>query len=119
MGDMEHAHTYSYPLFKASSSALSDRQRGVRAFAERLRRAESVLVVGGGAVGVEFSGEVLHLYPEKKITLVHSADRLVGTCPPRASRLLADAFLRHPHARLVLSDRIVAAEVRPIASSAV
>lgn len=41
--------------------------------------AESILIVGGGAVGVEVAGELSHHYPGKKVTLVHSRPRLLLT----------------------------------------
>ncbi|KAJ2454638.1 hypothetical protein EV183_001386 [Coemansia sp. RSA 2336] len=48
---------------------------------QQLRRglddASSVLVIGGGAVGVEVAGYVAQKYPTKKVTLVHSRSRLL------------------------------------------
>lgn len=42
-------------------------------------RAERVLIVGGGAAGVEIAGELSTHFPDKKITLVHSHGRLLVT----------------------------------------
>ncbi|KAJ2157105.1 hypothetical protein GGF46_004739 [Coemansia sp. RSA 552] len=42
-----------------------------------LDTADSVLVIGGGAVGVEVAGYVAQKYPTKKVTLVHSGRRLL------------------------------------------
>ncbi|KAJ2416432.1 hypothetical protein GGI10_000969 [Coemansia sp. RSA 2530] len=44
-----------------------------------LEAANSVLVIGGGAVGVEVAGFVAATFPQKKVTLVHSGKRLMPT----------------------------------------
>ncbi|KAJ2780649.1 hypothetical protein GGI15_003461 [Coemansia interrupta] len=44
---------------------------------ENVKQAKEILVVGGGAVGVEVAGEIAYAYKDKKVTLVHSADRLL------------------------------------------
>jgi hypothetical protein len=36
-----------------------------------------VLIIEGGPVGVELAGEIATDFPEKKVTLVHSGDRLI------------------------------------------
>lgn len=45
-----------------------------------VRDANSIAVIGGGALGVEIAGEIKHSIPEKKITLVHPYSSL----PPEA-----------------------------------
>ena len=49
---------------------------------ERLVAAESILVVGGGIVGVELAGEVIVNFPQKLVTLVCAGDRLIPDKPP-------------------------------------
>ncbi|KAH7340234.1 hypothetical protein B0J17DRAFT_568928 [Rhizoctonia solani] len=43
----------------------------------RLKEAHSVLVIGGGALGVQFASDAAALYPRKNITLVHSGAQLL------------------------------------------
>ncbi|KAJ0123881.1 mid-like mitochondrial [Diaporthe amygdali] len=50
---------------------------------EQVRTAESIAVVGGGAVGVELVTDIKSWYPEKDVTLVHSRDRLLHGYGPR------------------------------------
>ncbi|KAJ1556893.1 Apoptosis-inducing factor 2 [Nowakowskiella sp. JEL0078] len=38
----------------------------------KIRKAEKILVVGGGAAGLELAAEIKEKYPEKSVTLVHS-----------------------------------------------
>lgn len=49
----------------------------LRATQEKIMNAENIAVVGGGAVGVELVTDIKSWYPEKKVTMIHSKDRLV------------------------------------------
>ncbi len=51
-----------------------------------LAAAKSVLVIGGGAVGVEFAGEIASAFPHKDITLAHSSNTLLDDMKPKAQR---------------------------------
>ncbi|KAJ2557596.1 hypothetical protein EV175_001248 [Coemansia sp. RSA 1933] len=42
-----------------------------------VKEAKKILIIGGGAVGVESAGEIADAYPEKQVTLVHSAPHLL------------------------------------------
>jgi NADH dehydrogenase FAD-containing subunit len=60
-----------------------------------LKGATNVLVVGGGTLGVELAGEVLTDYPDKKVTLVHSRDRLLPDMSTRASAAALGWLKKH------------------------
>lgn len=49
---------------------------------ERIRKAQRVIVVGGGAAGMEIASDTKSKYPEKEVTLVHSRDRLLNNFGP-------------------------------------
>ncbi len=51
-----------------------------------LASAKSVLVIGGGTVGVEFAGEIASAFPDKEITLAHATDTLLENMKPKAQR---------------------------------
>ncbi|MEM7343201.1 MAG: FAD-dependent oxidoreductase [Chloroflexota bacterium] len=51
-----------------------------------LASAQSVLVIGGGVVGVEFAGEIASAFPDKDITLAHSTDTLLDSLKPKTQR---------------------------------
>lgn len=56
---------------KAESIAwLKEHQHAVQS-------AESVLVVGGGALGIQYATDISAVHPEKQITLLHSRHRLL------------------------------------------
>ncbi|KDR71582.1 hypothetical protein GALMADRAFT_74880 [Galerina marginata CBS 339.88] len=42
-----------------------------------IEKAQTVLVVGGGALGIQFATDIKSVYPTKKITLLHSRSRLL------------------------------------------
>jgi apoptosis-inducing factor 2 len=54
---------------------------------DRIAASSSVLVVGGGAAGIQFSTDIKSHYPEKQVTLVHSRDRFL----PNFDQYLHDA----------------------------
>ncbi|HHS94882.1 MAG TPA: N-acyl homoserine lactone synthase [Rhodobacterales bacterium] len=55
-----------------------------------LTAAETVAIVGAGAVGTELAGEISHAMPDKKITLISSDQSLFPTLPAKlGAKLLA------------------------------
>ena len=44
----------------------------------QIKECEKIVVIGGGATGVELSAELATGYPDKEITLIHSREYLVG-----------------------------------------
>jgi apoptosis-inducing factor 2 len=64
--------------------SYSKRNKEMQQAHERLTSAASVLVIGGGTVGVEFAGEIASAFPDKEVTLTHSGDRLLEASKPKA-----------------------------------
>jgi NADH dehydrogenase FAD-containing subunit len=61
-----------------SKTATADLKEAQGQFAN----ARSILIVGGGPVGVELAGELKAQYPDKTIHLVHSHDALLSNSTP-------------------------------------
>jgi NADH dehydrogenase FAD-containing subunit len=79
--------TRGYPFFKGgTANTITERQSEFRAEADKLREAQSVLIIGGGPIGVELAGEVAEAYPDKQVTLVHSGERLLPALPEGAGK---------------------------------
>ena len=57
---------------------------------EKIKSADSILIVGGGPTGVELSAEIATDFPGKKVTLVHRGSRLLEFVGPKASRKALD-----------------------------
>ncbi|KAF7153154.1 hypothetical protein RHSIM_Rhsim01G0201600 [Rhododendron simsii] len=62
-----------------------ERLKQYQADNEKIKRADSILIIGGGPTGVELAGEITIDYPEKNVTLVHSGSRLLEFIGPKAS----------------------------------
>ncbi len=77
----------SLPLAK-SNNAFNYGERNQEMLDEHqsLASANSVLVIGGGFVGVEFAGEIASAFPDKEITLAHVSNALLDHSKPKAQR---------------------------------
>lgn len=81
----------------------------LRASQEKVRQARRIVVVGGGAVGVEVAADAKSEYPEKSVTLVHSREEVMG----RFGKGLKDAArkgLEDLGVEVVLGERVVERE---------
>ena len=77
--------TYPCPPVRPTSGEAmlpSRRQRWKRAAAD-LAAATSVLVIGGGPVGVELAAEIASAHPSMRLTLVTAAQTLCAEMPPQ------------------------------------
>lgn len=64
----------------------------LRAYNQGVRQARSVILVGGGAVGVQMACDIKELYPDKQVTLVHSRQHIMPVYHERLSDLIKDRF---------------------------
>ncbi|KAK3989741.1 apoptosis-inducing factor A [Cladorrhinum sp. PSN332] len=64
----------------------------LRSYQSALKFSPSVLIIGGGAVGVQMACDLKEIYPEKRVTLVHSRDQLMPVYHPALSDLIKDRF---------------------------
>ena len=89
-----------------------------------IRKAQQVVIIGGGSVGVEMAGEIRAVYPDKKITLVHNSPHLLHpkstpapgsnkettsySAPPTVVKLsiALEKQLKENKVDLVLDDRV-------------
>ncbi|KAF5446325.1 hypothetical protein F2P56_031960 [Juglans regia] len=77
---------HSEPLPRSREERLNE----YRADFEKIKSANSVLIVGGGPTGVELAGEIAVDFPGKKVILVHRGTRLLEFIGPKASRRALD-----------------------------
>lgn len=59
-----------------------------KAYQVSVEKAASIVIVGGGAVGVQMATDLKEVYPEKSVTLVHSRDRLMQLYHPKMDELI-------------------------------
>jgi len=68
---------FSLPLITASPGvSLLDRQNEVKEAAENIKRAKTIVVNGGGLIGVELAGDIRCAYKDKKVVLLSRSDVL-------------------------------------------
>ena len=96
--------SYDFPI-KSEETHYSTRLEKLEALEKQIRESEKILVVGGGSVGVEIAGEIVSLYPDKKLTLVHNDCRLLPRLPKKAQNYAED-FFREKGVTLVLNERV-------------
>lgn len=75
----------------------------------KISEAEDIIVIGGGLIGTEASGELITDFPDKKITLVHSKDKLVERNHPSASEY-ARKFLEKKGVDIIFNEKVVKKE---------
>jgi len=95
---------YNAP-FKGGDAICADRVDMLRGHARALRSAQRVLVIGGGASGVELTAEIACAHPEKKITLVHAMGRLLEKESEKVSRY-AEKQLKKNGVKIIFNELI-------------
>ncbi|KAH7030334.1 hypothetical protein BKA57DRAFT_416426, partial [Linnemannia elongata] len=75
----------------------------------KIQKATKILLIGGGAVGLELAVEIREHFPEKEVTLVHSRDRYMPsyktTMHEKTVAILAEFGVRE-----IRGDRVVVPE---------
>jgi NADH dehydrogenase FAD-containing subunit len=97
--------TYHYPISPSLTAELSlqQRQLGWKKAYLQLQKAHNILILGGGAVGVELAAEIVDYYPppQKQVTLVDACSTLVPLFPNQVGTY-ATQWLQHHGVSLVL-----------------
>ncbi len=95
---------YKVPI-KEQNVILATRVSRLRDYYERLHKADSVVIVGGGIVGVELAAEIALHYRNKKLTLVH-LDRELMPRNSKRTRKYAEKFLKKRGVEIIFNDRV-------------
>ncbi|XP_035393041.1 ferroptosis suppressor protein 1 isoform X1 [Cygnus atratus] len=73
---------------------------------KEIEKAERILVVGGGAAGVEMAAEIKTEYPAKEVTLIHSKIALADAELLHSVRQEVKEILLQKGVRLLLGERV-------------
>ncbi|KAI0770726.1 FAD/NAD-P-binding domain-containing protein [Fomes fomentarius] len=84
----------------------SDARAQINSWREKIKKAQHVVIVGGGAVGIELAGEIREEYSDKKITVIHRANLLLNSVYPDKFRKDVERRLRVRNVEVVLDDAI-------------
>jgi len=74
---------------------------------ETLPKAKTVLIAGGGAVGVETAGEISHNYPKAKVTLLSGGTRILPKTLPATAARGQNYLEKHQHVEVIHNVRVV------------
>ncbi|WVR05319.1 hypothetical protein IAU60_002333 [Kwoniella sp. DSM 27419] len=72
----------------------------------KLEKAQTILCVGGGAMGIQFASDLKDRYPDKKITLLHSRTRIMPKYPIEFHVALIEG-LKKLGVEVVLGERVM------------
>lgn len=61
-------------------------------YQQQVLGASSIVIIGGGAVGVQMATDLKELYPSKKVTLVQSRDRVMPKFHPQFHKVISQRF---------------------------
>lgn len=95
---------YNAPI-KDFDTVTATRAHELVSYAKKLEKSDSVLIIGGGIVGVELAAEIIEKYPLKKVTIVHGNSELIERNPSRA-RNYAYKFLKKRNVHMVFDELV-------------
>ncbi|KAJ4979327.1 hypothetical protein NE237_010107 [Protea cynaroides] len=74
----------------SAPKARTEKLQHYEAEHQKIKSADSILIIGGGPTGVELAGEIAVDFPEKRVTLVHRGSRLLEFVGTKASTKALD-----------------------------
>ncbi|KAJ3039504.1 hypothetical protein HDV00_012184 [Rhizophlyctis rosea] len=97
----------AYPApFKVPTNTTAAGLELLRKVVEDVKKAKTIVVIGGGPVGCELAGEIAVDYPDKKVIIVQGAKTLMPgpTSPKFKNRLLEG--LKERKVEVILDERV-------------
>ncbi|PPR02018.1 hypothetical protein CVT24_011141 [Panaeolus cyanescens] len=78
----------------------------IRSWKSKVEKANDIVLIGGGAVGIEAAGEIKEYYPRKNVTIVHGSDSLLNASYPAKFRSAATKRVIARGVNVILNDYI-------------
>ncbi len=97
--------SYASPI-KESKKVIPLRARSLFTVSKKLEAAKSVLIVGGGLVGIELAAEIREKYPLKNITIVHASSVILERCHPKTQKYVMN-YLSQNNILLRTNERVI------------
>lgn len=98
------------PLIKAQTATEDARAEELAQHHARLRSARSVVIVGGGPIGVETAAELREAMPGVAVTLIHSQRQLLDKAPGKFADW-AKQFLEDEGVHTVLGELVTSPQI--------
>ncbi|KAL7748420.1 hypothetical protein RI367_006112 [Sorochytrium milnesiophthora] len=115
-GNGQHHIPYDFLVIAAGSSYASNlkadhmsssfREKKIRQEHNRLVNAKTVLVIGGGIVGVEVASEIKSVFPDKQVTIVEANERLMKRNAPEVHRAVHKYLTEKLGISIILRERL-------------
>lgn len=96
---------YNQPI-KQKNIVLADRGENLINSHGRLLKANKILIIGGGLVGVELAAEIKHYHPNKEVIIIHSKSELMERNSKKA-RDYAYNYLKNEGVDVIFNERVV------------
>ncbi|KAE9400383.1 FAD/NAD(P)-binding domain-containing protein [Gymnopus androsaceus JB14] len=97
--------------FPDDAASINDHIAARRA---ELAKANEVLLIGGGSVGIELAGEIKDIWPDKSITIINRGSKLLNDTYSSKLRVGLQRQLQDRGVKLILDDSV---EDLPVKSS--
>jgi len=96
-----------YPIFLDNKKNVYVLKNGKQAceIAEKIQNAYHILIVGGGVIGTEITGEIITKAPQKKLTFIHPRNHILERLPSDASDYSIDFFKKN-NVKLIFGEKI-------------
>ncbi|KZT56534.1 FAD/NAD(P)-binding domain-containing protein [Calocera cornea HHB12733] len=94
--------TYEGPL--ALPDTKPETSQWISQWRSTFAKAQSIVLVGGGAIGIEMAGEIKDVWPDKKLTLVQGDTSLLNAAYPDKFRSALVSRLKARGVELVFND---------------
>lgn len=89
---------------------LAGGEAELAALRQNIRKAERIVIVGAGPVGIELVGEIVENYPKKQVTVIHNKPHILDDTFPIASRTKFTTRMVQKNKVNVLLDETVLTE---------
>ena len=96
--------SYTNPI-KEEGTITATRASHLRNSHEKLEKANKVLIIGGGLVGVELAAEIIETYPKKEVTICHSRDKLINRNHPKAISAV-EKFFEKRNVKVIRGEKV-------------
>ncbi|KAJ3033626.1 hypothetical protein HK097_004784 [Rhizophlyctis rosea] len=93
------------PCYLAGANTKASGIAYLKAYQRKLADASKIVIIGGGAVGIELAAEIKEHFPEKEVTLVHSRERYLLRYAPKLSQRVYE-ILDNIGVRQILGERV-------------
>ncbi|KAJ3850833.1 hypothetical protein EV368DRAFT_44467 [Lentinula lateritia] len=92
-------------VFKPYAGTKQEGISWLKTHQEVIKSSDGILVVGGGALGIQFATDISAIYPNKTITLLHSRHRLLPRFDERMHTEIMDTLLAS-NIQVILGERL-------------